>query len=87
MRQRLALRPMPTPIYASPPGAVPRWEITHYNDDPSLIRFVKWGRAMKRLDQVARWSGGRWDPARWVPSDQTVPRDIMRQVIGRLRQL
>ena len=77
---------MPTPIFVSPPAAVPRWEITYHNDDLSLIRFVKWGRTTKLLDQVARWSGNRWDPARWVPTDRAVPKDIMRQVVGRLRQ-
>ena len=70
-------------LFESPTGRVPRWEITRYSTtDPSLIRFVKFGRT-KLLDQVARWHGGRWDPARWCP-DGKVPRDIMRQVVGEL---
>lgn len=75
---------MTHPIYTSPTGKVPRWEISYYNEtDPSLIRFVKYGRTTKLLDQVARWRGNRWDPARWCP-DGKVPKDVMRQVVGEL---
>ena len=71
-------------LFESPPGRVPRWEITRYSTtDPTLIRFVKHGRASKLLDQVARWHGGRWDPARWQPGAK-VPKDIMRVVLGEL---
>lgn len=78
---------MPTPIYESPQGQQPRWVISHYNDrDPSLIRFVKYGRTgAKLLDQVCRWTCGGWDPSRYVP-DAKVPREIMRLVVGALRR-
>lgn len=77
---------MPTPIYESAQGQQPRWVISLYNDrDPSLIRFVKYGRSSKLLDQVARWTGSGWDPSRYVPNAK-VPREIMRLVVGALRR-
>lgn len=75
-----------TPLFLSPPGRFPCWQVERYNRniDPSLIRFVKLGAARKHLDQVARWTANGWDPARWVPNDRQVPREVMRQVVGRL---
>lgn len=75
-----------TPVlFESPAGKVPRWRVEQYSEaDPTLIRFVKWGRTgSKCLDQIGRWIGGRWDPARWVPGDR-VPKDIMRVVVGEI---
>ena len=74
-----------TPVlFESPAGRVPSWRVERYSPtDQSLIRFAKWGRTSKLLDQVSRWAGRRWDPSRWVP-DGKVPRDIMRQVVGEL---
>lgn len=75
-----------TPVlFESPSGKVPRWRVEQYSDaDPTLIRFVKWGRSgAKCLDQVGRWTGSSWDPSRWVP-DAKVPRDVMRVVTGEL---
>lgn len=74
------------PLYLSPPGTFPRWQVEHYNDDrPDLIRFAKWGRSgTKGLDQVARWVSAGWDSSRWAPKPPTVPAPVLRAVMAEL---
>ncbi|MEB3354692.1 MAG: hypothetical protein VKM34_10755 [Cyanobacteriota bacterium] len=79
--------PTTSPLFISEGNKIPpRWVVERYSDDdPTLIRFVKWGRTGKQLDQVARWVGGRWDPARWVPRAPQCPQYMLNAVTRRLR--
>lgn len=77
---------MPHPLYETPAGTSPRWLITNWNDDPTLILFQKWGgaRSHKLLDQVAQWTGSGWSTKRWVPKTPTVPAAVLQHVMGEL---
>ncbi len=77
---------MTHPLYVTPPGTSPRWLISYWNDDPTLILFQKWGgaRGHKLLDQVAQWTGSGWSTKCWVPKTPTVPLKALQQVMGEL---
>ncbi|MEB3360589.1 MAG: hypothetical protein VKI42_00510 [Synechococcaceae cyanobacterium] len=75
----------PRLIFETPPGTSPRWRVEQYHEDhPQLIRFVRWNRTGKSLDQVARWAVAGWDSSRWVPKPPTVPAPVLRAVMAEL---
>jgi hypothetical protein len=74
----------PRVIYETPPGVLPRWKVEHYQGHPDLIRFARWNRNGKTLDQVGRWIAAGWDSSRWVPKPPTVPAPVLRVVMAEL---
>lgn len=52
-----------------------------------VVRFVKWGRVGKLLDQTACWTGANWAPGRWYPKHPGVPHTLIAIVERHMRQL
>lgn len=61
-------RTMPWHVIQQPAGTT----------DPALVRFVKYCKMGKSIDQIARWTQRGWDPQRWQPAK--VPASVLKPV-------
>ena len=57
------------------------WRVIQQPDgttDPALVRFTKYRKMGKSIDQIARWTRTGWDPQRWQPT--RVPAVVLKAV-------
>lgn len=79
---------MPEVIFEHQPGPLiadyPHWNVVRQPEgctDPMVVRFLKFGKNGKLLDQTARWTPTGWDTWRWAPAPPRVPKWLIERVV------